>query len=77
MGDGPGYDHLAQQLDEAQARRIKLRQKRIEMLRNMNATIGFGENDRDMHFLEKEAAINIRRAYGLLEMLQAAQRKDT
>jgi hypothetical protein len=69
MGDGPGYDYLADRTSAAQRRKRKSQKRRIELLHQMLREVGFGDTDGDNSIVEKEIAASFSRNFEILIML--------
>lgn len=77
MGDGPGYDYLAQQVEDNYRRKRLTQKRRVDMLHQVMMGPGFGDHDWENTRLEKEAAECLHRAYDLLQLFTQPYRPVT
>lgn len=76
MGDGPGYDHLAHTTGQAQIRKAKAQDERINKLYDILASCGFGDSDGENTKLEDTVVRKLYEAYDLLGLIKAARRRS-
>jgi hypothetical protein len=68
MGDGPGYDHLANQLEEEHQEKIARKRKRLFALYEMRQTVGLSERSRSLSLVDQQINHHLEMAVELLEL---------
>lgn len=69
MGDGPGYDYMADKLERAHFTKREQQKRRKDMLHGIMCSVGFGETDGNLTTVEKMAARKLNEAYELLSLI--------
>lgn len=73
MGDGPGYDYLADQTAKTARNKAARQDERATKLHQILCSCGFGWNDGDLTLVEKEAVRHLELAYELLQVIRTGR----